>query len=54
MAGVIKLNMYMYNIYTDGQKKRYSKILPCIACGLQIRAAPAYHDHNLESSLGVI
>ena len=41
-------------IYTDGQKKRYSKILSCIACGSQTRAAQAYHDQNLESSLGVI
>ena len=40
--------------YTDGQKKRYSKILSCIACGSQTRAAQAYRDQNLESSLGVI
>ena len=40
-------------IYTIVQKKRYSKILPCIACGSQTRAAQAYHDQNLESSLEV-
>ena len=26
-------------LYTDGQKKHYSKILSCIACGSQTRAA---------------
>ena len=41
-------------IYTEGQKKQYSKILSCIACGSQTQAAQAYHDQNLESSLGVI
>ena len=39
--------------YSNGQKKRYSKILSYIACGLQTRAALC-HDQNLESSLGVI
>ena len=41
-------------MYTDGQKKRYSKILSCIACGSQTQAAQAYQDQNLESSLGAI
>ena len=36
------------SIYTDEQKKRYSKMLSCIACGSQTRAAQAYHDQNLE------
>ena len=42
------------SIYTDGQKKHFSKILSCVACSSQTRAAQAYHDQNLESSLGVI
>ena len=45
---------WAYRIYTYWQKKRYSKILSCIACGSQTRAAKAYHGQNLESSLGVI
>ena len=32
----------------------FSKNLSCIACGLRTRAAQAYHDQNLESSLGVV
>ena len=40
--------------YTDGQKKRHSKIMSCIACGSQTRATHAYHDQNVESSFGVI
>ena len=31
-----------------------NKILSCIACGSQTHVAQAYHDQNLESSLGVI
>ena len=45
---------WAYAKYTDGQKKRYSKILSCSACGSQTRAAQAYHYQNLESSLGDI
>ena len=44
----------VFFIYTDGQKKLYSKILSWIACGSQARTAQAYHDQNLEPSLGVI
>ena len=32
----------------------YSKFLSCSVCGSQTRAAQAYHDQNLESSLGVV
>ena len=46
--------LHKHNFYTAMQKKRYSKILSCIACGSQTLAAQAYHDQNLESSLGVI
>ena len=41
-------------IYTDGQKKRCSKSLTCIACDSQARAAQAYHDQNLEPSIWFI
>ena len=40
--------------YTGGQKKRYSRILSCITCGSQTRAAQAYHDQNFKPRLGVI
>ena len=40
-------------LYTDGQRKRYTKSLSCIACGSQTRGTQAYHDNNLESNLWV-
>ena len=43
--------MITNNFIIDGQKKCYSRIKPCIACGSQ---AQAYHDQNLESCLGII
>ena len=39
------------SIYTDGQKKRCSKSLTCIAFDTQARATQAYHDQNLEPSI---
>ena len=42
------------SIYTDGQKKRCSKSLTCIACDSQARAVQAYHDQNLEPSIWFI
>ena len=41
-------------IYTDRQKKRYNRILSGYTCGSQTRAAQAYHDQNIELSIGVI
>ena len=53
--GKISKDTYLvFTIYTDKQKKRYSKILSCTACGSQTRAVQAYHDPNLDASLGVI
>ena len=50
--------MYSYipqpYMYTDGQKKLYSKIVGHVLHVSQTQAAQAYHDQNLESILGVI
>ena len=51
-SGFREHDLFMNN--TDGQKKRYSKRLSCIAYGPQTRAAQAYNYQNLESSLRVI
>ena len=34
------------NIFTDGQKKRYNRILSGYTCVSRTRAARAYHDQN--------
>ena len=42
------------SILTDGQKERCNKSLIRIACGLQARAAQAYHAQNLGPSIWLI
>ena len=43
------LGWYTGNLlYTDGQKKCYSRILSGHTCGSQTLAARAYHDQDLE------
>ena len=42
--GFVRGSLRTKSIYTDGQKKRCSKSLTCIACDSQERAAQAYHD----------
>ena len=42
--------MYMY---TDGQKKRYNRILSGKTCGSQTRAARAYHDQKHRGYLNL-
>ena len=47
----IRGSLRTISIYTDGQKKRCSKSLTCIACDSKARAAQTYHDQNLEPSI---
>ena len=52
--GFIRGSLRTKSIYTDGQKKRCSKRLTCIACDSQARAAQAYYGQNLEPSIWFI
>ena len=52
--GFIRGSLRTKSIYNDGQKKRCSKRLTCIACDSQARAAQAYYDQNLEPSIWFI